>query len=214
MTDNTGAQAAAVSETTSPHLAPPLEKLAPYAQIIAEAAQETQLPFWLVCAVIAQESDFEPQEVSPVGATGLMQIMPATARSCRVSPDVLTRPEVNVRLGCRIFADLRDTFRKESGDDRLKFALAAYNGGIGYVLNAQALATRNGLNPAYWPAVARMLPETRVYYMGRWREPDYRQITEYVERIWERYAAWRDQPLPTAAETQLAQTAAASRQES
>lgn len=170
----------------------PQAALDPYREIIENASRLTRLPFWLVCAQIAQESDFDARAQSPCGAIGLMQIMPATARSCGIDPETLWQPEANIRLGCRILAERRNVFQKESEEERLKFALAAYNGGLGPVINAQALAFRHGFDPSHWQNVRLLLPEAWIYVDGEWKKPDYKQIIQYVDRVWQRYELWRN----------------------
>lgn len=188
------AVAAVAADTILPAwLERPGAKLEPYRALIESACQLTRLPFWLVCAQIAQESDFDAQATSRCGAIGLMQIMPATARSCGIDPPTLWQPEANIRLGCRILAERRDVFRKESDEERLKFALAAYNGGLGPVINAQALAFRHGVDPSHWQNVRRTLPEAWIYVDGEWKKPDSTQIIQYVDRIWQRYELWRQE---------------------
>lgn len=173
-------------------------QLGAYLPVLLDAATATQLPFWLLAAVIEQESGYDPRAKSDAGAIGLMQIMPGTARDCGVSVAELWVPEKNIHLGARILADRYDCFRHESGDERLKFALAAYNGGLAPVLNAQALAFRRGLDPTRWASLAAVLPETQVFLHGQWLRPDYAQIINYVAAIWRRFEAWRALPLPGA----------------
>jgi soluble lytic murein transglycosylase-like protein len=92
----------------------------------------------LLQALIATESGFDPAAVSPKGAVGLMQIMPATAQRYGVRGDVtnpierkLADPRTNVRTGARY---LRDLIRMYPG--QLELALAAYNAGEGAVQRA------------------------------------------------------------------------------
>jgi soluble lytic murein transglycosylase-like protein len=77
----------------------------------------------LVRAVIAVESAFEPLARSPAGAIGLMQLMPATARSLGVNPTV---PDQNIEGGVRYLAE---QLRQFGG---VELALIAYNGGPGF----------------------------------------------------------------------------------
>jgi soluble lytic murein transglycosylase len=98
-------------------------------EIRASAARE-HLPAWLVAGVIRQESAFNPRATSRVGARGLMQLMPETARETAhrlgitYRPEDLYDPEVSLRLGTAYLRELLDDFH-----GNLELALAGYNGG-------------------------------------------------------------------------------------
>ncbi len=101
-----------------------------YWPLLQRYAKDRNLDPYLVAALVAQESNFDPVVVSPANAYGLMQILPSTGRSYArklgVSPfstKRLTEADLNVRLGTQIFAD---DIRKFGG---VHFALAAYNAG-------------------------------------------------------------------------------------
>jgi soluble lytic murein transglycosylase len=101
-----------------------------YWSVIRGHAGQYHLDPYLLAALVAQESGFIPDIRSPAKATGLMQLMPATAQRYALklglspySPTMLTRPETNVRLGIAYFADLMQEF----GEAHL--ALASYNAG-------------------------------------------------------------------------------------
>ena len=98
---------------------------------------EPELAFRLVRV----ESEFNPRAVSPVGAIGLTQLMPATARYFQkgVTREQLFEPETNLRIGFRY---LRTLIRQNKGDVQL--ALLVYNRGPVAVNAARA----QGLNPS------------------------------------------------------------------
>ncbi len=109
--------------------------VARYATLIDANARTQGLDPSLVKAMIAVESAFEPQAVSPKGALGLMQIMPATGERYGVSANArrtveqqLFDPATNLRIGTRYLRDLLQRF-----DQDLSLALAAYNAGEGAV---------------------------------------------------------------------------------
>lgn len=106
--------------------------------LIREAASDHGLDYALLKAVVATESHFDPQAVSPRGAVGLMQLMPATAQRFGVKADnpqllqrSLTDPRTNLQTGARYLALLLRQFGGET-----ELALAAYNAGEGAVQRA------------------------------------------------------------------------------
>ena len=110
-------------------------------QAIAEAGGLHPPPVALVKAIIREESSFKPRAVSPAGARGLMQLMPATAARLGVREGDLFDPHTNIRAGVRLLAVLLEHYR---GD--IVSALVAYNA------HPQALFARiprNGETPAY-----------------------------------------------------------------
>ncbi len=97
-----------------------------YDAIIADAAEVHGVDFALVKAVIKAESDFNPYAISPKGAQGLMQIMPANFESFDVSDPF--DPSENIRAGTRYLGYLMNRYNND-----LRLALAAYNAGPGVV---------------------------------------------------------------------------------
>ena len=93
-----------------------------YDSIISRAADKFKLDSALIKAIIKAESNFNHKAVSPVGAQGLMQLMPSTASALRV--DDSFHPEKNIEGGARYLRYLLNTYK---GD--LNLALAAYNAG-------------------------------------------------------------------------------------
>lgn len=95
--------------------------------IVQQAAQTYKVDAALVHAVIHAESGFNPHAVSPKGASGLMQLMPATAR--RYGVQDIFDPKQNVGAGVRYLKDLLKMF-----DNNPRLALAAYNAGENSVI--------------------------------------------------------------------------------
>jgi hypothetical protein len=97
-----------------------------YDQIIRKAADKFKIDYALIKAIIKAESNFNHQAVSPVGAQGLMQLMPTTASALQVENSF--HPENNIEGGVRYLRYLLDNYR-----GNLTLALAAYNAGEGNV---------------------------------------------------------------------------------
>jgi soluble lytic murein transglycosylase len=126
----------------------------PFQDIVIRESQRNRLDPYAVAGLIRQESFFNPTAVSPVGALGLMQVMPQTAAGVapgvgirNFSPEMLRDPEINVRIGTRFLAS-----QMARWDGRLSDVYAAYNAGPNRV--------------------------------ARWRQlPEHRDDELYVERI-------------------------------
>lgn len=106
-----------------------------YEPLLNDAAREFQLDPALLKAVMAAESGFNPTAVSPKGAIGLMQIMPATAERYGLQADrkrtiqqKLTDPNTNIRLAARYLRDLHKLFPSKPD-----LVIASYNAGEGAV---------------------------------------------------------------------------------
>lgn len=100
----------------------------PYGETIYAAAERHGLAPDLVAAVVRAESAFRADAVSPKGARGLMQLMPATAERFGLAPHEVFEPEKNIDAGTRYLRWLADRFA-----DDLPRVLAAYNAGEGTV---------------------------------------------------------------------------------
>ena len=114
----------------APAKAPPSN----FREAVDRIAARNQLPPLLVHSVIKVESNYNPNAISPKGALGLMQLIPATARRFGVSNAF--NPVENVEGGAKYLRYLLDLYK---GDYRL--ALAAYNAGEG------AVAKHGGVPP-------------------------------------------------------------------
>ena len=110
---------------------PALAVPAAYAAKIGELAARFDLSPALLEAVVWQESRWRANAISPVGARGLAQLMPGTAREMGVDPD---DPLANLEGGARYLRQQLDRF-----DGDVEKALAAYNAGPGRVIAANGI---------------------------------------------------------------------------
>jgi len=110
---------------------PALAIPAAYSAKIAELAARFDLSPALLEAVVWQESRWRANALSPVGARGLAQLMPGTAREMGVDPD---DPLANLEGGARYLRQQLDRF-----DGDVEKALAAYNAGPGRVIAANGI---------------------------------------------------------------------------
>jgi soluble lytic murein transglycosylase len=144
-----------------------------YSAIVRSRARAEGLDPALLAAVIYQESKFRPTARSSVGAIGLMQLTPATARGIALRTggtafhvSDLTNPAINIRYGSWYLHDLFQKYRS------IPLMLAAYNAGQG--------------NVDKWRAAGEgiQFPETRAYV----------STIEHLERVYQR--AWHSQLYP------------------
>ena len=137
------------------------------------------------------ESKFKPNARSWVGARGLMQIMPSTARGYKTKVSQLGNPETSVKVASQLINDLDSYLVKYVPNDkeRLKFVIAAYNVGIAHVYDAIALAKKYNLDPQKWDdnvEKAILMKMNPKYYNDPVTKYGYCRGTEtvaYVKRI-------------------------------
>ncbi len=123
---------------------------ATYEDIIRSVATDPRYDWIFVSAVVYQESHFNPSAVSWAGACGLMQLMPETA--VRFGVDDPYDPLQSVRAGYAflLWLDKRMEAYVASPAERQKFVLAAYNIGLGHIMDAIRLAQKFGKEPNRW----------------------------------------------------------------
>jgi soluble lytic murein transglycosylase-like protein len=117
--------------------------------IVSEAAEKYGLPEKLIHAVIKAESNYNPRALSPVGAQGLMQLMPQTAQTLGVKNAF--DPAENVHGGSRYLKELLDHY-----NGNLRSALAAYNWGP-HRVDAKGTSDLPDETRAYLQRIANLL---------------------------------------------------------
>ena len=123
--------------------------ISPYDALLKKYAQQYHLDWRLLAAQMYQESRFNKDTKSWVGALGLMQIMPQTAAELGVGDPRV--PENSVKGGAKYMRKLIDRYDPTlAHKDRLRFALAAYNAGPGHLADARRLAAKLKLNDKRW----------------------------------------------------------------
>ncbi|MCY7294576.1 membrane-bound lytic murein transglycosylase MltF [Alteromonas sp. a30] len=111
----------------------------------------------LLAAMSYQESHWNPKAKSPTGVRGLMMLTLATAQELEVNSRL--DPEESIRGGAQYFESLlRRIPERISSPDRIWFALAAYNIGLGHLEDARVLTQKLGGNPDLWIDVKKHLP--------------------------------------------------------
>ena len=157
------------------------KRIAEYDSIIAKASEKYGVDQHLIRAVIRQESAGNPNAVSPVGATGLMQFMPATAKDMGIIDR--TNPTQNIFGGAKY---LKLLLKRYNGN--VSLALAAYNAGMGNVDKAMKIAGSDNSG-----SVLAALPRVTGHHS--------KETLNYVSKITKDYSKRTHQKVEPAKET-------------
>jgi len=163
------------------------QRLPKYEKIFVEAGEKYSIPWKLLAAIAYQESHWNPKAKSFTGVRGIMMLTRATAKILGV--DNRLDPKQSIIGGTRHLKQMIKFVPEEvEGENRLKFALAAYNVGMGHIHDARELAKRLGYNQNIWSDLKKVLPllskkkyyKTLKYGYARGEEP-----VKYVESIYD-----------------------------
>ena len=176
-------------------------KILKYRGLIQQYAVKEGLDARLICALIVQESGFDENAQSVVGAQGLTQLMPKTAKELGVQDPL--DPEQNIAGAARHLNTLYRAFPRSPQAHRHRLVLASYNSGLGRVRDAQAIVRHHNVgDPFLWEPVSMAIRQlTRKHahlhrevwdsgkpphgYFGGFNETLYyvERVMHYYERI-------------------------------
>jgi len=161
-------------------------RLPKYQKYFETIAKKYDIPWTLLASVAYQESHWNPRAKSFTGVRGLMMLTKKTAKMLGVKNRL--NPKQSIEGGARHLKGMMRLIPDEvEGENRLKFALAAYNIGFGHIKDARKLAKKLGLNQNVWSDMKIVLPllSHKKYYRNlkygyaRGEEP-----VKYVESIY------------------------------
>lgn len=154
-------------------------------------AELNQLDWRLIAAMSYQESHWNPKAVSSTGVRGMMMLTQSTAESLGVTNRL--DPEQSIRGGTQYLRSMVDRMPSTIPEkERIWFALAAYNMGIGHLWDARSLAKKLGKNPDLWSDLLQILPllsEEEYYADLKYGEGKGYQAIHFVTSIQQYYVS-------------------------
>jgi membrane-bound lytic murein transglycosylase MltF len=184
-----------LKEATNPE---ELKKFAQTIEIFRKYGEKYDVDYLLMMAQGYQESRLDQSVKSPVGAIGVMQVMPATGKSLNVGD--VTQLEPNIDAGVKYMRFMMDTYYAKEPMDRLNkalFTFASYNAGPAKIQSLRVEAKKQGLDPNLWFRNVEFVAAEKI---GQ-------ETVTYVANIYKYYIAYT-LLTEAAAEKQKAQEAA------
>jgi membrane-bound lytic murein transglycosylase MltF len=157
-------------------------KLQTLAKFFETYGERYRVDYLLMAAQGYQESQLDQSVKSPVGAIGVMQVMPTTGKELAVGD--ITQTEPNIHAGVKYFRFMMDQFYKNEPMDDLNKALmtlASYNAGPGRIRQLRRETAKRGLDPNRWFGNVERVVSERI---GR-------ETVTYVNNIYKYYVAYR-----------------------
>jgi membrane-bound lytic murein transglycosylase MltF len=158
------------------------KKLQAVLELFKKYGSQYNLDFLLMAAQGYQESRLDQEAKSPVGAIGVMQVMPATGKELNVGDIALV--ESNIHAGVKYMRTTQDAFFKNEPMGELDKALmtfASYNAGPGRVRGLRREAGKRGLDPNVWFGNVETIAAEKI---GR-------ETVTYVANIYKYYIAYK-----------------------
>jgi membrane-bound lytic murein transglycosylase MltF len=157
-------------------------KLRSLIEIFRKYGDQYGLDYILMAEQVYQESTLDQNAKSPVGAIGVMQVMPDTGRELKVGD--IRQLEPNIHAGVKYIRFMMDQYYKDEPMDRLNkglFTFASYNAGPGRIRQLRREAEQRGLDPNVWFGNVERIASERI---GR-------ETVTYVSNIYKYYVAYR-----------------------
>jgi membrane-bound lytic murein transglycosylase MltF len=161
-----------------------MKRFASMVEIFKKYAGKYSFDWLLMAAQGYQESQLDQTKRSHVGAIGVMQVMPATARDKSVNIPDIDKLESNIHAGIKYNRWVVDNFYNDPAIkplDRQLFAFASYNAGPGGVSRLRKEAKAQGLDPNRWFNNVELVTAKRI---GR-------ETVQYVSNIYKYYLAYQ-----------------------
>ena len=144
-------------------------------------AEQYELDPLMLMAQAYQESQFKEKARSPVGARGIMQLMPATAREMNVGS--IYNTDANIHAGIKYHKKLQEQYFNDEDiakEDRSLFIFAGYNAGPNRINRFRKIAKARGLNPNKWFGNVEVIAAEKI---GR-------ETVQYIQNIYNYYVAY------------------------
>jgi membrane-bound lytic murein transglycosylase MltF len=151
-------------------------------ELFRKYGEKYDMDHLLMMAQGYQESTLDQQARSPVGAIGVMQVMPATGKDMNVGD--ITQLEQNINAGVKYMRFMMNQFYADQPMDALNkglFTFASYNAGPGRLQQLRKQAAKRGLDPNVWFNNVEVIAAERI---GR-------ETVQYVSNIYKYYLAYR-----------------------
>ena len=158
------------------------QKLQAVVELFKKYGAQYNLDYLLMAAQGYQESTLDQNVKSPVGAIGVMQVMPPTGKELKVGD--ITKIEPNIHAGVKYMRFMMDQYFKDEPMDDLNKGLmtfASYNAGPGRVRQLRREAEKRGLDPNVWFGNVERVASERI---GR-------ETVTYVSNIYKYYITYR-----------------------
>jgi membrane-bound lytic murein transglycosylase MltF len=159
------------------------KKFMAMAEYFKKYSDQYGLDYLLMAAQGYQESQLNQEVKSPVGAIGVMQVMPATGKELKVGD--IRQTEANIHAGVKYMRFMQDEYFKDEPKmdslNKLLLTFASYNAGPGRVRQLRREAEKRGLDPDVWFGNVEQIASERI---GR-------ETVTYVSNIYKYYVAYK-----------------------